>query len=192
MGQAFDLVCQGTGFENIQTGLIGRHQAENAALALAAGLKLGIPEQKIREGIRKTRWPGRMEVIRQHPLVLIDGAHNVEGAKALREGLKQFYPGRKVLLVFGMLRDKEVERVAGIMAPYASRVVTVPPASPRAMGPEELRDIVAEYNSNVLCAGSVKQAVDEFVSAAADEMVVFTGSLYMIGEVRRLLPPEIL
>jgi folylpolyglutamate synthase/dihydropteroate synthase len=60
------------------------------------------------------------------------------------------------------------------------------------MGPEELRDIVAEYNSNVLCAGSVKQAVDEFVSAAADEMVVFTGSLYMIGEVRRLLPPEIL
>jgi dihydrofolate synthase/folylpolyglutamate synthase len=190
-GQTFDLVWQGKVYENIRTSIVGRHQADNAALALAAGLELGIPEHFIREGISKTKWPGRMEVIRRKPIVLIDGAHNVEGAKALVEGLRNFFPGRKVLLIFGMLRDKEVERVAEILASYANRVVTVPPSNARAMDPETLKDIVMKYNRNVVCAQSVSQAMGKFMVPAADEMVVFSGSLYMIGEVRKLLPPEI-
>ncbi|MDD2574366.1 MAG: folylpolyglutamate synthase/dihydrofolate synthase family protein [Bacillota bacterium] len=191
-GQTFDLVWQEREYEKIEIGLMGRHQADNAVLAFLACLRLGIPEDVIREGLKKARWPGRMEVIRKKPLVLIDGAHNEEGAKALVEGLKQFFPKKRIILVFGMLKDKDVDSVAEILASYADRVVTVSPVSARAMDPRELMEIVKKYNSNVGCAYTVQQAVEEYVTPSADGMVVFSGSLYMIGETRKLLPPEIL
>lgn len=191
-GQVFDFSWQGREYKDIRINLIGRHQADNAALALVAGLELGIPEGTIREGLKKAKWPGRMEVLRKDPIVLIDGAHNVEGAKALVEGLKQFFPGKRVLLVLGMLKDKDVERVSEILATYADRVVTVSPLSPRAMDPRQLRDIVKRYNKNVVCADSVEQAIENHMVLSAEEMIVFSGSLYMIGEARKLLPPEIL
>lgn len=194
-GQTFDFVWQGKGYQGLEIALVGRHQADNAVLALAAALELGVNESDIRKGLKRTKWPGRMEVIRREPFVLIDGAHNVEGAKVLTEGLGQFFPDKKVLLVLGMLRDKEVDRVAEIMAPNAEKIVTVSPASPRAMHPEELRDVVVKYNCNVVCEKSIEDAVKQYVTWAADrkpdEIVVFTGSLYMIGEVRKLLPPEV-
>ncbi len=189
-GQAFDLVWQGREYKSVRISLLGRHQADNAALALAAGLELGISESIIRKGLREAKWPGRMEVIRHEPIVLIDGAHNVEGAEALVEGLKQFFPGKRVLLIFGILRDKDVERVAEIMTVYADRVVTVPPTSPRGMDPRKLKDIVVKYNRNAVFEQSVEEAVRKYVVPSTDEMIVFSGSLYMIGEARRLLPPE--
>lgn len=190
-GQTFDFIWQQREYRGIEIGLIGRHQAGNAALALLACLRLDISETVIREGLKKARWPGRMEVIRKEPLVLIDGAHNEEGAKALVEGLEQFFPDKRILLVLGMLKDKAVDRVVEILASYAERVVTVSPVSTRAMDPIELMEIVKKYNSNADCVYTVQQAVEEYVTATTDWMIVFSGSLYMIGEARKLLPPEI-
>lgn len=122
---------------------------------------------------------------------MIDGAHNVEGALALVKGLRQFFPGKRVLLVLGMLKDKDVDGVAKILGSYADRVVTVSPISTRAMAPLELKGIVEKYNRNVVCAASIREAVENYMVSSEDEIMVFSGSLYMIGEVRRLLPPEI-
>jgi dihydrofolate synthase/folylpolyglutamate synthase len=90
-----------------------------------------------------------------------------------------------------MLRDKDVDSVANILGSYADRVVTVSPVSTRAMDPLELKGIVERYNRNVACAASIREAVEKYMISLEDEIMVFSGSLYMIGEVRRLLPPEI-
>lgn len=190
-GQTFDFAWRGKIYRNIRVNLMGRHQADNAALAFVTCLELGISENIIRRGLEKTIWLGRMEVLRKKPLILIDGAHNVEGAIALLKGLKQFFPGKRVLLVLGMLRDKDVDSVANILGSYADRVVTVSPVSTRAMDPLELKGIVERYNRNVACAASIREAVEKYMISSEDEIMVFSGSLYMIGEVRRLLPPEI-
>jgi dihydrofolate synthase/folylpolyglutamate synthase len=90
-----------------------------------------------------------------------------------------------------MLRDKDVDSVAKILGSYADRVVTVSPVSTRAMDPLELKGIVERYNRNVVCAASIREAVEKHMVSSEDEIMVFSGSLYMIGEVRKLLPPEI-
>lgn len=192
-GQSFDFIWQDRLYKEIFIRMLGRHQVGNAATAVVTALNMGMPEEAIRAGLEKTRWPGRMEILREKPLVMIDGAHNVEGAAALVEGLKQVFPSRKVLLVFGILMDKEVEKVTEILASYANRIITTPPASPRGMDPHDLGKIVKKYNPNVEITMSIGEAVDKsMVMVEDDGIIVFSGSLYMIGEVRKLLPPEIL
>lgn len=116
-GQTFDFAWRGKVYRNIRVRLMGGHQADNAALAFVTCLELGIPENMIRGGLEKTIWPGRMEVLRKKPLILIDGAHNVEGAIALVKGLKQFFPGKRVLLVLGMLRTRTLTALRIYLGP---------------------------------------------------------------------------
>jgi dihydrofolate synthase/folylpolyglutamate synthase len=191
-GQVFDFRWKNRLYSQMAVGMLGRHQVYNAITAIVAALRLGLSEQDIRNGLAKARWPGRMEVIRKKPVVIIDGAHNAEGAKALVDGLKQFFPGKRVRLVFGILRDKEIEEVGRILAGYSDSVITVRPDSPRSLDPDRLAGIVSRYNKKVEIADTISEAVDRGMhNIADDEIIVFSGSLYLIGEVRRLLPPEI-
>ncbi len=192
-GQCFDMQWRGKTLSDLNIRLLGRHQVYNAAAAAAVCLELGLSGQTVREGLKKARWPGRMEILRTSPFIMIDGAHNAQGAQALVDGLREVFPDKKILLVFGILADKEVHRITGILAPYASRVITAPPDNPRKMHPDRLREIVMQYNANVESSASVKEALKKSLEVAEeDELILFAGSLYMIGEVRRLLPPEIL
>lgn len=191
-GQYFDLRWDGKLYKGIFIGMLGRHQVINAVSAVVAAIHLGIDEDAIRKGMESARWPGRFEILRVNPLVIIDGAHNYQGAKALAESLEQLFPGKKVILVLGILRDKDVERMSDVLASKASRILTTLPANPRGMPPEELEKIVGRYNHNVESTRTIGEAVTRSLEEAnEDDVIVFSGSLYMIGEVRRILPPQI-
>ncbi|MBA1334438.1 MAG: FolC bifunctional protein [Firmicutes bacterium] len=191
-GQHFDLRWDGKLYKDIFIGMLGPHQVMNAVSAVAAAVRLGIDENAIRKGMEAARWPGRFEILRRKPFVIIDGAHNLQGAKVLMESLEQLFPGKRMTLVFGILRDKDVERISEMLASKASRVLTTLPVNPRSMAPEELEKIVRKYNQNVESTRSIGEAVTKSLEEAGeDDVIVFSGSLYMIGEVRKILPPQV-
>ncbi len=171
--------------------MIGSYQVNNAALAAAAaGLLdqkgLEIPEDAIAAGLLEAGWPGRFELIRRGPEVIIDGAHNEEGIRKLTESLKLYYGDRKFLLVIGILRDKEYGRMLDEILPLAKRVFTTEPPSPRALSAEELQKevqkrtgVAAEDIGNPLAAYQAALA-----AAGEDDVIVCCGSLYYIGQIR--------
>jgi len=169
----------------------GSHQMKNAALAIAVVAELRdqgykISETDIRKGIQKTVFPGRFEILRRHPDVIIDGAHTPEGMRLLKSAFRRRYPGTKALLLLGMLQDKNYEALVDIIAPIAREVVCVPPQGSRALDPEMLALLVRKKG---IPANSVSDIAEGFgillKKAKEDDVVLAAGSLYMIGRVRR-------
>jgi len=173
-------------------GLAGPHQRGNAALAAAAlrlldGSGLRVPEPAIAAGIAGVRWPGRLETVAG---VLLDGAHNPDGAAALAAALGALHPGRPVELVFGVLSDKEHRGMIAALAPAVRRFHLVAPSSPRARSPGQYLDLVAPLRPADVHA-SVAEALACARRAAADgALVCVAGSLYLVGEARELLAAE--
>lgn len=178
---------------HVRLPLLGPHQQINASTAIAAVEMLfrwghHIPAQAVLAGLSKVRWPGRMEIIRQHPTVIIDGAHNHAGAVALRQALQQHFPHRDIILVLGMLADKERAKVVAELAPLARTVIVTRSNNPRAGDWTRLADYVKVYLDDVMIEENVTEAVKKAVSLAhQDQLVCITGSLYMIGEAREAL-----
>jgi dihydrofolate synthase/folylpolyglutamate synthase len=165
--------------------LAGRHQIENAATAILAGQKLGLTSTAIAEGLRRTRWPGRLEFLSHAPDLVLDGAHNPAGARALADYIREFQSGRPVWLVYGAMRDKAIEEVTEQLFPLAQRLILTAPDFPRALRPQAILD-VASYPGAVLTE-TVSQAIEAARKAPRDAIVFFTGSLYLVGEARKLL-----
>lgn len=180
-------------YENLTIYLIGRHQQINAATAVAAAetlLELGVPvsEKAVRSGLAAARWPARLEIMRREPLVLIDGAHNYDGARALRLALEETFPTRSIVLLIGMLGDKERARVVAELAPLARTVIVTRPNNPRAGNWQELAREAQRYTSEVYVIEDIGKALDKALSLAGqDDLVCVTGSLYMVAEARQLL-----
>jgi dihydrofolate synthase / folylpolyglutamate synthase len=164
--------------------LAGEHQVENAVTAAAALVRLGIPMQAIEQGIASTEWPGRLERMSQRPEILIDGAHNPAGARALASYLDRFYTGHRVWLIYGAMRDKAVEEVCGILFPRAEKVIVTAPAQPRSLHPEAILGMAR--HPDVRAAPTLREALAMARHAADDDVVVITGSLYLVGEARAL------
>jgi dihydrofolate synthase / folylpolyglutamate synthase len=179
-GSTFEL--QGAAYE---CPLPGRHQIENAATAILAGQKLGLPATAISEGLRQTRWPGRLEFISHDPDFVLDGAHNPAGARALADYIREFHAGRPVWLVYAAMRDKAIEEVTEQLFPLAQQLILTAPDFPRALRPEAILE-VASYPGAVLTE-TVSQAIEAARQAPRDAIVFFTGSLYLTGEARKLL-----
>jgi dihydrofolate synthase/folylpolyglutamate synthase len=157
--------------------LAGEHQVDNAVTAVLALGELGVAP----EGIADTRWPGRLEFVAPNPDVILDGAHNPAGARALARYLKRFYPGQRIWMVYGAMRDKAIEEVAEILFPIAHELIFTAPDSSRALRPEAL----AELAGRGRCA-NLETAMEIIgTEAASDDVVVITGSLFLIGEARR-------
>ncbi len=165
--------------------LAGEHQVENAVTAALALLQLGVPQTAIHEGIARTHWPGRLERISEDPEILIDGAHNPAGARALAAFLDRFYTGRRVRMIYGAMRDKAVEEVCGILFPHAQEVIATAPDQPRALHPQAIRDL-AEH-PDVRVAPTLEKALQLVRDATQQDAIVITGSLYLVGEARSLL-----
>jgi dihydrofolate synthase/folylpolyglutamate synthase len=171
-------------------GLRGSHQRGNAALAAAAlGLLdaagLPIPASCVARGIAEARWPGRLEELAG---VVLDGAHNPDGAQALAAALPVLYPGRPVELVFGVLADKDCRGMLRALAPAARGFHLVAPDSPRARAPESYRAEAARLGPRVDAHGGLAGALACAREAARDGGVVaVAGSLYLVGEARALL-----
>jgi dihydrofolate synthase/folylpolyglutamate synthase len=173
-------------------GPAGRYQAGNAAVALAAAEVLetgGIPftPSGVREGIAATYWPGRMELIPGTPPLLLDGAHNPAGAYALAEALKE-YSFSRLLLVTGVCDDKDIARIYAPLIPLVDAVFTVTPAVERAVADEELSRFFLERRISAHPCGSVVAGVTAARSAAAaGDLVLVCGSLFVVGEVKAWL-----
>jgi dihydrofolate synthase/folylpolyglutamate synthase len=192
----------------VETPLLGRHQLRNVALAVAAAEELAnqgfaISAATIERGIRETRWPGRFHVIPRSefsPEFVLDVAHNPAGAWALRSTLSNCYEDRRIILVFGAMRDKAIGEIAEILFPLAERVIVTSADNPRSATPEEIRKAAARTQSDIELAGSVQQAIDRARvlassdksvrptrSGRSDGVVVITGSIYVVGEAMRAL-----
>jgi dihydrofolate synthase/folylpolyglutamate synthase len=167
--------------------LPGEHQKINAALALATvevlQNRIPVAEEKIRAGLANVNWPGRLQLVtgKSGQKILLDGAHNPAGAKALREALENNFPATKRTLVLGVLQDKDWRHICETLAPLAARICTVPVASERSANPHELAEVCRKINpsAEIAACHSLGNALDQ---AAGDEFVVVTGSLYLVGE----------
>ena len=168
----------------IRCPLAGEHQVENAVTAAVALVRLGIPRRAIEGGIARTEWPGRLEHISEGPEIILDGAHNPAGARALAAYIDRFYAGRPITLIYGAMRDKAVAEIAGVLFPRAARVIATAPRQPRALSPDVIREI-AEH-PNLQCAPDIGSAL----SRIEGETVFITGSLFLVAEARALIRPH--
>jgi dihydrofolate synthase/folylpolyglutamate synthase len=166
----------------VECPLAGEHQLENAVTAALALEELGAPAA----GIAHTVWPGRLELVSVSPEIILDGAHNPAGARALASYIERFYRGRRVWLIYGTMRDKAIEEVASILFPLAAEIVGTAPDYARALDPEALLRVWAA--DNLRLAPTLAQALDLVRGEAAPSDVIFiTGSLFLVGEARALL-----
>jgi len=173
--------------------MVGDHQVVNAATAVIIcetlkyeyGYK--IESEDIYAGLRKAFWPGRLELLSKEPKVLIDGAHNVDGAQSLTKALSLF-SRRRLIMCLGMLGDKEREKVVDLLVPFAHEFIVTKPNSPRAEGWEAVADMIREKGKPVTLIEEPAQAVKEGLSRLeVEDMLCVTGSLYMIADAREAL-----
>lgn len=173
--------------------LAGRHQLLNAITAWETAQALGISEEAIREGLQKAEWIGRFTTICEEPLFLVDGAHNVDAAKRLRESVETYFPGKRLICIMGVFRDKEYEAIVKIMMPLAKQVYTVDlPDTDRTLPAETLKQTWDEMlqkagiSVRVQAAGAVETAVKlAMADAKKEEIILAFGSLSYLGEVIR-------
>jgi dihydrofolate synthase/folylpolyglutamate synthase len=192
----FDLDGQDVLFEDGLTletriPLLGAFQPENAATAFAIALavreKWNLTKAVIAGGLSAARWPGRLQVVRRDPTVIVDGAHNPSAAAALAESLQELFPGRKLTFVVGVLNDKDLTGIADSLGPLAAKVVATKVRTPRAFEPEEVRKAFEAHAPGSL-APDAKDALTRAIgSAAKEDVIVVTGSIYIAGEALELL-----
>jgi dihydrofolate synthase/folylpolyglutamate synthase len=173
--------------ERFTCGLPGVHQVQNAATAILACLEFGLPRDAIHKGIASARWPGRMEYVARRPDFILDGAHNPAGARILATYIQQFCSNRPVWLVYGAMRDKAIEEVAGQLFPLASKLILTAPNSPRALRPAAILEIAR--HPNAATTANVPAAIELARQAPPEAAVFFTGSLFLVGEARAILVP---
>ena len=177
--------------EQLRLPLLGRHQVENAVVAYGALQALrdqGLPlaPEAIRDGLAAVHWPGRFEIVRRRPYLVLDGAHNRDSAQKLATTLRDYFPGRRVTLIFGASSDKDVSgMLAELLAPGVgvTRAILTQAVHPRAQDPEALADMVKAQGINPEVVATVAQAVARaLASAKPDDVILATGSLFVVAE----------
>jgi len=171
--------------------LAGRFQVRNALTAIAAARALQarrfpLVDDAIYSGLAAVRWPGRLERIAESPDVYLDGTHNPAGARELATFWQLHFSGRPIHLVFGAVRDKAVDEVAGLLFPHAASVILTAARTSRAISPSALADLVAHHAANVEVIAEPELAFERALERAhAEDAVFVTGSLYLVGDLRR-------
>lgn len=173
--------------------LLGKYQMENAmaVLDIIDGLRrrgYSVSEEAIRQGLRDAHWPGRFELLSRDPMLIVDGAHNPNGAEALADTIHSYFPDRKICFVMGVMKDKDYHTMLRIIAPLAECFITELPDSPRALDPAALQSEIRSYfDGPVETAPSVTEAVQLALHRAEekDSIIVCFGSLYQVAEIRR-------
>jgi dihydrofolate synthase/folylpolyglutamate synthase len=189
-GQVVDLLGARGWYRDVQLRLLGDHQAMNAALALRILELAGIDEPAIRRGFRAVSWPGRLELLSVPggKAVLLDAAHNTAKCAALARAVQQYFPGRRVRLVLGVLADKRVAEMLPPLLQVADRVWAVTPESPRRLEAPALAEICRSLGVDAQVSASIPAAVDAALAGAGPaDLVLVTGSFYTVGPARRHL-----
>jgi dihydrofolate synthase/folylpolyglutamate synthase len=173
----------------IEPSLSGRFQIRNALAAATAARVLTergfhISDEAIMRGIASARWPGRLERIGSGPAIYLDGTHNPAGARELLNFWKETLPGRRIVLVYGAMRDKAVDEIAGLLFPRADTVIITEPRQPRAVSASLLAEMTAHLSHSIVVADPF-EALERAIKLASPADAVFaTGSLYLVGDLR--------
>ncbi|MBQ3236482.1 MAG: bifunctional folylpolyglutamate synthase/dihydrofolate synthase [Oscillospiraceae bacterium] len=197
-GRAKIVSCDASGMDvlvgktELSLSLGGRHQINNlltvySAVSILKEKHFVIKDEHLVEGIAATKFPARFELCSKEPMVILDGAHNPQAAKALVENVKEFLPEKRTLLC-GMMADKDCETVMAELAPCFERIITVPVQNPRMVLPEKLAEIAAKYCKNVKTEQNAKEALESVLEKLeSEEALVVAGSLYLASELRPML-----
>ncbi len=201
-GGLFDFYgIDGTQWRNLHVSMLGAHQIANAAIAATAIQALSrfgrvdIPESAVREGLERARFPGRLEVVQRHPVVVLDGAHNPEKMQKLRAALETLFSYERLILVVGMIAAKDFMGTLSHIVPMADQIVITAPnvRGKDPVSPDEMAHFICEAGfprSRVVCELDPLAAMDRALSMATpDDLICVTGSLYLLGEVRAMWYP---
>jgi dihydrofolate synthase/folylpolyglutamate synthase len=176
--------------------LLGTHQLDNAATAYAALQILKrragqLTEVAIQQGFRAVNWPGRFQILRYSPLVVVDAAHNQDSAIRLSQTIADYFDGRNVHLVFGASEDKDIRGMLEALAPVVDEVILTQAFHPRATEPAKMAEIADSLGAVTSISPSVIEGVQAAMAAAkTDEVVLVTGSLFVVGEVLAAWEPS--
>jgi dihydrofolate synthase / folylpolyglutamate synthase len=176
---------------DLDVALRGRHQRRNAALALSA-LEIAagdfpVNERAVRDGLKTVRWPGRFEIVRSHPTVVLDGAHNGEGVRALVEELEDFREGRRVRLLFASMEDKDWGFMLETLSEVVDEIVLTRVHMERSADPDKLAAHLGEKVRSRAIEDARSALEHVLADADTDEIILVAGSLYLLGEIRPML-----
>ena len=181
----------GMRYDNLVCPLRGRHQIENAAVALgvieALAMKgFGVDDDAVFKGIHDVKWEGRLEVIKHSPAVLLDGAHNAGGASTLARALREEFSYKKLIFIFGVLKDKDYKAMLKKLLPLGDRLILTSPDTERAMPAEALLPVAKQYLRRIEVVKNSREALKRALSIAdQNDLICVTGSLYLIGEIKK-------
>jgi dihydrofolate synthase/folylpolyglutamate synthase len=181
-GQQIDLEGPGWRLADVRCRLLGVFQPGNALLAAAAALRLGASEEAVRDGLLTVDWPGRFQILRRDPVLVVDGAHNPGGARALAASLRAYFPHQALTLVVGISTDKDQAGILAALAPLASRLILTAYRGPRAAPPGTLRALVPPVEGRVDTADSLPAALSLAMEEPRTPVICVAGPLYLVGE----------
>lgn len=176
--------------------LPGPHQIINATTALGAveildDMGYHVSNDAILEGLKTVEWPGRLEMVRSSPRVLLDGAHNPEGAFSLRDALKNDFQYHRLILLIGIMKDKDIDSILRSLSPLANHIILTRPKTDRAASPELLKKALGRNGRKAEVLEDFKKAIDRGLSLTGeDDLLCITGSLYTVGEARSYFLPK--
>ncbi|MCX8118346.1 MAG: bifunctional folylpolyglutamate synthase/dihydrofolate synthase [Desulfobacterota bacterium] len=181
---------------NLSLNLYGPHQLVNATTAIGTAevlddLGYRISNDAIVEGLKTAHWPGRLELIQSMPRVLLDGAHNPEGALSLRAALERDFSYHRLILLIGIMKDKDIPGILRPLAPLADHIIFTRPKVERAAPPEDLLKAAGRNGKKAEVVEDLKKAIDRALSLTGeDDLLCITGSLYTVGEARSYFLPR--
>ncbi|HCW53603.1 MAG TPA: bifunctional folylpolyglutamate synthase/dihydrofolate synthase [Clostridium sp.] len=174
--------------------LLGAHQMLNLAVVLNTievifeGQNEKLNVELVEKSLEDVEWKGRLEVLNKKPLIVMDGAHNIDGIKSLTYNVDKYFKYKNMILLLGILADKQVDEMIKEIVPYAEKVYALTPHSDRAQLSQDLKDKIVKYNKNVIAIENYEEAVSKAISEAdEDDLILISGSLYMIGDMRKVL-----
>ena len=188
--QKFDYEC----YKNLEIPLAGKHQIDNAVLALEVVNALqkkeySITEKAIRTGLKETEWRGRFTLLAKKPYFVVDGAHNEDASKKLAESIEFYFTNKRIIYIMGILRDKEYEKIIDLTQGYADQILTVAtPNQARTLSSYELATEVAKVHQNVTAVDSLEEAVEmAYLLAGKEDVIIAFGSLSFTGKLMNIL-----
>lgn len=170
-----------------ETALSGLYQMKNAALAIEIARDMQFPEDMIAAGIKSAKWEGRFEVLSKDPYFIIDGAHNVDAIKQLKETVKSCFTNEPINFIIGVLKDKEHEKMMELIAPMANMIYTITPPNERGMDGRELAQEIRMWNRDVLYCETIEEAVEMAMNQGIENgcATLAFGSLSYLGEAKK-------
>lgn len=180
-------------YRNLTIQMTGTYQVMNLLTALCAVETLIeegviISRDAVYEGFRSARWPGRFEVINEKPFIILDGGHNIQGIEGIVSSVKKYFPNRKAKIICGILRDKEYDTMLDMLTEIGDEFITLRANSDRALNEKEIKEILISKGKRAYAMSNISEAVDNTVALAKeDDIIIFCGSLHMIGEARTRL-----